>query len=105
MGGGAAGGDRRSARHAAWECLVDIGAVLQLKVLHAAGWHPPITRPPRRPSLAPAAAWSKLRGADGILVPGGFGGRGIEGGCLALPCCDVRCSSQQPCSKLVCFAL
>jgi CTP synthase len=24
-------------------------------------------------------AWAKLRGADGILVPGGFGGRGVEG--------------------------
>ncbi|PRW34103.1 CTP synthase [Chlorella sorokiniana] len=29
------------------------------------------------------AAWAKLRGADGILVPGGFGGRGIEGKILA----------------------
>lgn len=34
-------------------------------------------------SLPPAAAWAKLRGADGILVPGGFGGRGIEGARLA----------------------
>ncbi|KAI3426099.1 hypothetical protein D9Q98_008067 [Chlorella vulgaris] len=28
-------------------------------------------------------AWAKLRGADGILVPGGFGGRGVEGKILA----------------------
>lgn len=24
-------------------------------------------------------AWEKLRTSDGILIPGGFGGRGIEG--------------------------
>lgn len=24
-------------------------------------------------------AWSKLKGVDGVLVPGGFGARGIEG--------------------------
>ena len=37
-----------------------------------------------RPALAlPADAWAKLRSADGILVPGGFGGRGIEGKVLA----------------------
>lgn len=24
-------------------------------------------------------AWTNLKGADGILVPGGFGDRGIEG--------------------------
>jgi CTP synthase len=30
-------------------------------------------------SEAHAKAWELLRGADGILVPGGFGGRGIEG--------------------------
>jgi CTP synthase len=29
------------------------------------------------------AAWTKLRSADGILVPGGFGSRGIEGKILA----------------------
>src|SRR5690348_4633754 len=29
------------------------------------------------------AAWEKLKGADGILVPGGFGDRGIEGKILA----------------------
>ncbi len=29
--------------------------------------------------LAPESAPSALKGADGILVPGGFGGRGIEG--------------------------
>uniref|UniRef100_A0A0D9WJX9 CTP synthase n=1 Tax=Leersia perrieri TaxID=77586 RepID=A0A0D9WJX9_9ORYZ len=29
------------------------------------------------------AAWSLLRGADGVLVPGGFGDRGIEGKILA----------------------
>eukprot|EP00887_Chlorella_sp_A99_P007532 scaffold2.g7532.t1 len=28
-------------------------------------------------------AWAKLRGADGILVPGGFGNRGVEGKVLA----------------------
>ena len=28
---------------------------------------------------AHAGAWDLLRGADGILVPGGFGGRGLEG--------------------------
>ncbi|KAF2932187.1 hypothetical protein DAI22_05g268600 [Oryza sativa Japonica Group] len=37
-------------------------------------------------SVAPDAystAWSLLRGADGILVPGGFGERGVEGKILA----------------------
>ena len=29
------------------------------------------------------SAWSRVRGADGILVPGGFGGRGTEGKILA----------------------
>ena len=29
------------------------------------------------------AAWAKLRDADGVLVPGGFGNRGIEGMILA----------------------
>ncbi len=29
------------------------------------------------------AAWAKLRGADGVLVPGGFGARGVEGKVLA----------------------
>ena len=24
-------------------------------------------------------AWARIRGADGILVPGGFGSRGVEG--------------------------
>ena len=28
-------------------------------------------------------AWSRLRAADGILVPGGFGSRGVEGKVLA----------------------
>ena len=28
---------------------------------------------------AHAEAWAKLKGADGILVPGGFGDRGVEG--------------------------
>jgi CTP synthase len=28
-------------------------------------------------------AWAKLRSADGVLVPGGFGGRGVEGKILA----------------------
>ncbi len=77
--------------------------MLQLKVLQAAGWPAPTNHTPCRPSPAPAAAWSKLRGADGILVPGGFGGRGIEGGCLALPCCGVRCPSQQPAANLHVF--
>ena len=31
----------------------------------------------------PAVAWEKLRAADGVLVPGGFGGRGVEGKILA----------------------
>lgn len=31
-----------------------------------------------------AEAWRKLRGAGGILVPGGFGGRGIEGKVAAI---------------------
>ncbi|THU51932.1 hypothetical protein C4D60_Mb06t36280 [Musa balbisiana] len=30
------------------------------------------------------AAWRRLRGADGILVPGGFGDRGVEGKILAV---------------------
>ncbi len=30
-----------------------------------------------------ASAWSMLKGADGVLVPGGFGDRGIEGKILA----------------------
>uniref|UniRef100_A0A7S3R0Q0 CTP synthase n=1 Tax=Dunaliella tertiolecta TaxID=3047 RepID=A0A7S3R0Q0_DUNTE len=30
-----------------------------------------------------AASWAKLKEADGILVPGGFGGRGVEGKILA----------------------
>lgn len=30
-----------------------------------------------------AAAWAKLRSADGVLVPGGFGNRGVEGKILA----------------------
>lgn len=30
-----------------------------------------------------AAAWAALRSADGVLVPGGFGGRGTEGKILA----------------------
>lgn len=25
------------------------------------------------------ASWAQLRAADGVLVPGGFGGRGVEG--------------------------
>ncbi|MGV7462484.1 glutamine amidotransferase-related protein, partial [Mycobacterium kansasii] len=25
------------------------------------------------------AAWNSLKGADGVLVPGGFGDRGVEG--------------------------
>lgn len=29
------------------------------------------------------AAWAMLRGADGVLVPGGFGARGVEGKILA----------------------
>ncbi len=29
------------------------------------------------------SAWSKLRIADGVLVPGGFGHRGVEGKILA----------------------
>lgn len=29
------------------------------------------------------AAWAALRGADAVLVPGGFGGRGVEGKILA----------------------
>lgn len=29
------------------------------------------------------AAWQKLKAGDGILVPGGFGNRGIEGMVLA----------------------
>jgi CTP synthase (UTP-ammonia lyase) len=29
------------------------------------------------------AAWAQLRGADGVLVPGGFGDRGVEGKILA----------------------
>lgn len=29
------------------------------------------------------ASWEKLREADGILVPGGFGNRGVEGKILA----------------------
>lgn len=32
---------------------------------------------------AHAGAWAKLHGADGILVPGGFGNRGVEGKILA----------------------
>lgn len=34
-------------------------------------------------ALRVADAWAKLRAADGILVPGGFGGRGVEGKILA----------------------
>lgn len=30
-----------------------------------------------------SAAWATLEKADGILVPGGFGGRGVEGKILA----------------------
>lgn len=30
-----------------------------------------------------AEAWRALRSADGVLVPGGFGGRGVEGKILA----------------------
>jgi CTP synthase len=30
-----------------------------------------------------AAAWDKLHSAHGILVPGGFGSRGVEGKILA----------------------
>ena len=30
-----------------------------------------------------AAAWEKLNNSDGILVPGGFGNRGVEGKILA----------------------
>ncbi len=30
-----------------------------------------------------AASWAKLKEADGILVPGGFGNRGVEGKILA----------------------
>eukprot|EP00249_Psilotum_nudum_P019850 c27446_g1_i1 orf=829-2661(+) len=33
--------------------------------------------------VAHAAAWEALKGVDGILVPGGFGDRGIEGKILA----------------------
>jgi CTP synthase len=29
------------------------------------------------------AAWKLLRGADGILVPGGFGDRGVQGKIIA----------------------
>jgi CTP synthase len=34
-------------------------------------------------SVAAAHSWRKLREADGILVPGGFGSRGVEGKILA----------------------
>jgi len=30
-----------------------------------------------------AAAWAKLKGSDGVLVPGGFGIRAVEGKCAA----------------------
>ena len=52
---------------------------------HRGGARLPACPPPPRPPTAPprAAAWGKLRGADGVLVPGGFGGRGIEGKILA----------------------
>lgn len=35
------------------------------------------------PPLRMQAAWSALTSADGILVPGGFGSRGVEGMILA----------------------
>ena len=34
-------------------------------------------------SKAHEEAWARLKGADGILVPGGFGTRGVEGKVLA----------------------
>jgi len=34
-------------------------------------------------SIEREAAWKSLKSADGILIPGGFGDRGIEGKCLA----------------------
>jgi len=33
------------------------------------------------------SAWSKLKSADGIIVPGGFGNRGFNGKCLAAEYC------------------
>lgn len=39
--------------------------------------------PPPFPAAAAACSWAKLSGADGILVPGGFGTRGVEGKILA----------------------
>lgn len=42
----------------------------------------PTLCPSRFPPRAPDA-WMKLRSADGVLVPGGFGGRGVEGKILA----------------------
>ena len=36
------------------------------------------THQPQSPDLH-AASWDKIRDADGVLVPGGFGTRGIEG--------------------------
>ena len=44
-----------------------------------AGPHP-LARPPAHHL---ADAWARLRSADGVLVPGGFGGRGVEGKILA----------------------
>eukprot|EP00951_Prasinocladus_malaysianus_P030235 scaffold283613_cov31-Prasinocladus_malaysianus.AAC.1 len=36
------------------------------------------------PSQGNEEAWSKLESCDGVLVPGGFGNRGIEGKILAI---------------------
>jgi len=37
-------------------------------------------------------AWKRLRGVDGVLVPGGFGTRGIEGMILAAKYCRESCT-------------
>ena len=39
------------------------------------------------------AAWAKLRSADGIIVPGGFGNRGVEG---MISCCKYARENKVP---------
>ncbi|KAL2344712.1 hypothetical protein Fmac_005997 [Flemingia macrophylla] len=54
------------------------------------------------------AAWSLLKGANGVLVPGGFGDRGVQGKILAAKLTNAKCevsgnkheSSREPSSWL-----
>ena len=55
----------RSAGTRSFECLKRLKAAQLLRQESEAEQH--------------AEAWARIRGADGILVPGGFGSRGVEG--------------------------